>query len=68
MIHQIEGKEVTNEDIGSPVTYIPPHADGDITHPDVEKGIISSFNEHALFVRFQSATGANTPSKNLVWG
>ena len=29
------------------IAYIPPHADGDINHPDVEFGFITSVN-HAL--------------------
>lgn len=68
MTHSIEGREVTQEDIGSPVTYIPRHCGGDASHPDAEQGTISSFTEHALFVRFRSATGANTPPDLLVWG
>jgi hypothetical protein len=68
MDHFIEGRKVTQEDINSPVTYIPRHANGDASHPDAEQGTISSFTEHALFVRFHSATGANTPPSLLVWG
>jgi len=64
----IEGKEVTGEDIGSPVTYIPNHADGDASHPDCERGHISSFRDGNIWVRYKSATGALTPTENLVWG
>ena len=33
----IEGIEVTEEHIGSPVTYIPPHAIGDANHLDSQR-------------------------------
>lgn len=65
---QIEGREVTTEDIGSPVTYIPRHANGDAGHPDCERGNISSFTEDRVWVRYQAATGALTPTELLVWG
>jgi hypothetical protein len=64
----IENKEVTEEDIGSPVTYIPYHAKGDINHKDVERGVISSFNDTYIFVRFKAPNGAACNPKNLVWG
>lgn len=66
--HQIEGKNVTGDDIGSPVTYIPPHANGDITHPDCERGCISSYNESYVFVRFNSPNGQACKTENLRWG
>lgn len=34
------------------VAYIPNHADGDINHPDVEYGYVSSRNNYYIFVRF----------------
>lgn len=68
MAHKIEGREVTQEDIGSPVTYIPRHANGNAAHPDAEQGHISSFTETHLFVRYKAATGASTPPDLLVWG
>lgn len=34
------------------VAYIPGHADGDINHPDVEFGIVSSKNHVNAFVKF----------------
>lgn len=68
MDHYIEGKKVTKEHIGEAVTYIPRHANGDVNHPDVERGYISSFNEGYLFVRFKSTSGHNTPTELLVWG
>lgn len=34
------------------VAYIPMHAGGDKTHPDVEYGTVSSVNDKYVFVRF----------------
>lgn len=67
MKHYIEGVEVTEEHIGVLVTYIPPHADGNASHKDAERGYISSFNDYTVFVRFNAATGASCNTKNLVW-
>ena len=64
----ILGRELKESDIGSPVTYIPDHACGDINHVDCERGHISSFNKESIWVRFKSATGENTPPENLIWG
>jgi len=64
----IEGKELTNEDIGSPLTYIPTHADGNIQHSDVERGNLSSFNERGIWVRFKSANGEKCDPEDLRWG
>ena len=42
------------EDIkpGMRVWYVPGHAHGDVTHPDVEHGTVSSTNHKNAFVRF----------------
>src|SRR6185436_3820561 len=37
------------------VAYIPTHAHGDINHPDVERGAVSSKNDKNVFVRFDKA-------------
>lgn len=37
---------------GMRVAYIPGHADGDLLHPDVEHGTVSSVNHMYVFVRF----------------
>ena len=66
--HQIEGRTVTGNDIGSPVTYIPPHANGDASHPDCERGHISSYNESYVFVRFNAPNGQACKTENLRWG
>lgn len=64
----IENKEVKNDDIGSTVTYIPDHANGNMSHPDCEKGIISSYNKDYIFVRFRSPNGQACRPENLIWG
>lgn len=37
---------------GMRVAYMPTHADGDLMHPDVEHGTVSSVNSKYAFVRF----------------
>lgn len=37
------------------VAYIPMHAHGDLKHPDVERGAVSSKNDRYIFVRFDAA-------------
>ena len=64
----IQGREVRGEDIDSPVTYIPNHANGDASHPDAERGHISSFNDTYIFVRFRAPNGQACRPENLVWG
>jgi len=44
---------------GMHVLYVPTHAHGDLTHTDVERGVVTSKNEHYVFVRF----GGDTHSK-----
>jgi hypothetical protein len=34
------------------VAYVPLHAHGDIAHPDVERGTVSSVNQRFAFVKF----------------
>lgn len=64
---KIEGRQVTDSDIGAPVTYIPSHAKGDINHEDAEHGIISSFNEVSIWVKYDGHNGQNTPARYLIW-
>ena len=40
---------------GVRVAYIPDHAFGDMAHPDVEHGIVSSSNGKNVFVKFDKA-------------
>lgn len=42
----------TNIEPRTRVAYIPNHADGDINHPDVEWGYVSSSNDVNIFVKF----------------
>ena len=44
--------EDAHNQIGNSVAYIPLHACGDINHPDVEYGKISSYNDRFIFVKF----------------
>ncbi len=37
---------------GDRVLYVPNHVNGDVTHPDCQKGIVSSTNEHFVFVKY----------------
>ena len=37
---------------GMPVLYIPPHAQGDRTHPDCQRGIVTSKSATQVFVQF----------------
>ena len=37
---------------GMQVLYIPPHAQGDKTHPDCQRGIVTSKNATEVFVRY----------------
>jgi hypothetical protein len=65
---EIEGKKVEMDDIGSPVTYIPPHADNDASHPDSERGHISTLRDGKIWVRFHAPNGALVNPNNLIWG
>lgn len=38
--------------IGTQVAYLPTHADGDVTHPDVEFGFVTSARGEAHFCRY----------------
>lgn len=37
---------------GDQIAYIPDHAEGNINHPDVEFGFVTSTNPHYVFVRY----------------
>lgn len=37
---------------GDMVRYIPNHAFGDANHPDCRNGVVSSVNEHWVFVKY----------------
>lgn len=63
----IEGKELTYEDVGSKVTYIPPHANGNASHEDSEGGTIKRWTQHGVFVDF-TRNVCRTKFADLVWG
>ena len=37
---------------GMPVLYIPPHAQGERTHPDCQRGLVTSISATQVFVRY----------------
>ena len=63
----ITGVELTEAHIGSKVTYVPQHAEGNASHPDCENGHIKSWNDGGVFVQYAGNT-ARTDFKDLVWG
>jgi len=63
----IEGIKLTGEHIGSKVTYIPPHANGDASHVDSAGGRIKSWNDGGVFVDFVKNT-CRCNFEHLVWG
>lgn len=56
--------DVTKSDIGRTVIYREP-----IDHPGrkVERGVISSFNDSYVFVRYRGITSAATRREDLEW-
>ncbi len=56
---------------GDKVRYIPPHANGYFFHKDCEEGVVSSVDDHYVFVYYMrngilQQTAAATNPKNLV--
>ena len=64
---EIEGQILTSRDKGFKVKQVPTHAKGDTDHEDCELGIISSWNEHVIFVNYGKGTNQATSSENLIW-
>lgn len=69
----IDITKLTEADKGKIVSYIPGHANGNRSHPDVEHGNISSWNDKVIFVRYvrrgiPQLTAAATSPEDLVWG
>jgi hypothetical protein len=60
---------VTQADIGRAVICVPFHARGDRTHPGCERGVITSFNDSYVFVRYGApgCPGVATWPQNLEW-
>lgn len=65
---KIENIELTEDFVGSKVTYIPRHANGDASHADSEGGTVSSWNDTYVFVNYGTGTNKATPPELLVWG
>jgi hypothetical protein len=63
----IEGKLITLEDIGSPVTYVPKRALGNANHSSCERGTIKRVTEYGVFVNYVYNV-CLTPPELLVWG
>ena len=63
---QIGNTILTEECIGSKVTYIPNHAKDDSSQ--WEGGTISSWNDQYIFVNYGKGTNAATRPQDLVWG
>ena len=58
----------TEKDIGRNVTYVPGHAKDDLSHQDCEHGLITSFNDHYVFVHYgKGSTSAGTSREDLYW-
>jgi len=65
---KIEGKTLDDSDIGRRVRYVPLHANGDSGHPDVEDGVITSFNHMYVFVDYGYLSHPATSPDDLIWG
>jgi len=63
---KIEEKELTKEDLFSPVSYIPYEG---CNSKDMEEGVLISFEkEYARVLYCKSRTMQRTKLKQLVWG
>lgn len=54
--------------VGDLVIYIPNHANGNVNHPDCERGYVSTIKsgiEDKIWVRFKSACGACCDISNI---
>ena len=65
---KIENKQLLETDIGSKVTYIPLHANGNASHPDCDGGTIASWNDKFVFVNYGTGTNEATRPEDLVFG
>ena len=65
---EITGLSITENLIGTKVIYIPTHAENDVRHKDCERGVISSWNDTCVFVKYGgSGTAQATSSANLIF-
>lgn len=68
MNHNMNEPKITDFTVGDPVTYIPNHANGDASHPDCERGHVSSIRDNDdkhIWVRFNSTSGQCCDITNL---
>jgi hypothetical protein len=67
---KIEGKEVLERHIYSPVTYVPAHANGNAGHKDCEQGVLIGVtaNDDARVLYCTGRTIQVTDPSDLVWG
>ena len=67
---EIEGKTLDiNTHYLDPVTYVPPHANGDAGHKSAEQGVIISLgNDHIKVLYCIGRTVQATNPEDLVWG
>ncbi len=68
---KIEDIELIPEHIGRAVLYVPQHANGDASHPDVEHGRIKRWDDgvNAVFCWYGIGdTAAATNPDDLRWG
>lgn len=65
----IDGREVTEYDKYSTVTYVPGQAEGDAGHPDCEQGVLLGEKDNFARVLYcKSRTIQLTNPADLVWG
>lgn len=67
---KIEGREVImGNQLFDPITYIPSHAEGDITHEDVVGGVLMGVaGNYIRFLNCQTRTMQRVNPEDLVWG
>ena len=65
---KIQGKTLEESDVGRRVRYVPTHANGDLSHKDVEDGLITSWNEVNVFVDYGHCSHPATSPEDLIWG
>lgn len=65
---KIQGKTLDKSDVGRSVRYIPGHAQGVLSHHDIEDGKITSWNEVNVFVDYGHGSHPATCPRDLIWG
>lgn len=63
----IEGQELTGDDIGRRVLYIPGHAYGDRQHHDCERGTLMHWNASGAMVDYGRHLFCRTDFSDLRW-